>query len=52
MDFDSFLEGNRLALVNADVALTQREAHGHDQFARKYAERTRMSPAALLGSAK
>ena len=52
MDLDSLLERNRIALTRPDGPLTPREARAHDQFAREYAEQTRMTRAALLGTAK
>jgi hypothetical protein len=52
MDLNSPLERNRLPLVKTDAALTPRDARAHDQFAREYAEQTRMTRDALLGSPK
>jgi hypothetical protein len=52
MDLESLLERNRLALIKTDAALTPRGMRAHDQFAREYAEQTRMTRDALLRSAK
>jgi hypothetical protein len=52
MDLKSVLERNTLALIKPDAHMTPREARAHDQFAREYAEQTRMTRDALLGSAK
>lgn len=52
MDLESFLERNRLAPIKGDAKLTPRETRAHDQFAREYAEQTRMIRDALLRSAK
>jgi hypothetical protein len=52
MDLESVLERNRLALIKGDAKLTPRETRAHDQFAREYAEQSRMTRDALMGSAK
>lgn len=52
MDLASLLERNRLVLIKGDAKLTPRETRAHDQFAREYAEQTRMTRDALMGSAK
>lgn len=52
MDLNSLLERNRRSLIKPDAALTTREARAHDQFTREYAEQTRMTRDAFLGSAK
>jgi len=52
MDLEFLLERNRRALIKPDASLTPREGRAHDQFAREYAEQTRMTRDALLGSAK
>ena len=52
MDLDSLLEHNGLALTRPGGARTPREVRAHDQFAREYAEQSRMTRAALLGTAK
>jgi hypothetical protein len=52
MDLQHLLERNRLALTRADSSMTPRETRAHEQFAREYAEQTRMTRDALLGSAK
>jgi hypothetical protein len=52
MDLDLLLERNRLGLINVGAATTPRETRAHDQFAREYAEQTRMTRDALLGSTK
>lgn len=38
MDLNSLLHRHQLSLMKADVSLTPREQHAHDQFARDYAE--------------
>lgn len=52
MDLQSLLERNRRSLTKADPTLNPREQRAHDQFAREYAEQSRMTREALLGSAK
>ena len=52
MDLESLLERNRRSLTKPDPSLTPREQRAHDQFAREYAEQTRMTRDALLGCAK
>jgi len=52
MDLEFLLERNRRALIKPDASLTPREGRAHEQFAREYAEQTRMTRDALLGSAK
>jgi hypothetical protein len=52
MDLNSLLERNRRSLIKPNAALTPREARAQDQFAREYAEQTRMTRDALLRSAK
>ena len=52
MDLESLLERNRRSLIKPDPTLTPREQRAHDQFAREYAEQSRMTREALLGSAK
>ena len=52
MDLNALLRRNRRSLLAAPPSLTEREKRAHDQFAREYAEQTRLTRAALLGSAK
>ncbi|MFL6728448.1 MAG: hypothetical protein ACJ8FF_02125 [Sphingomicrobium sp.] len=52
MDLDSLLRRNRRSLLAEPASLTLREKRAHDQFAREYAEQTRMTLAALRGPAE
>lgn len=52
MDLESLLGRNRRSLLAEPPSLTAREKRAHDQFAREYAEQTRLTRAALLGPAK
>ena len=52
MDLESALEANRRSLIKPDPSLSPREKRAHDQFAREYAEQTRLTRAALHGSGK
>lgn len=52
MDLDSLLQSNRRLPITRDVPLTRREARAHDQFAREFAEQTRLTRNALFGSSK
>jgi hypothetical protein len=52
MDLESLLERNRRSLIEPHPSLTPSEKRAHDQFAREYAEQSRLTRAALLGPAK
>jgi hypothetical protein len=52
MDLETLLERNRRSLTRPDPTLTPREQRAHDQFAREYAEQSRMTRAAFFGPAK
>jgi hypothetical protein len=52
MDLDSLLRRNRRSLLAEPPSLTPREKRAHDQFAREYAEQTRLTRAALKRPAK
>ena len=51
MDLNDLLRENRRSLPAEPVSLTPREQRAHDQFAREFADQTRLTRAALLGSA-
>lgn len=52
MDLESLLKHDSLAPIEPEAQMTPREARARDQFAREYAEQTRMTRDALLGSPK
>jgi hypothetical protein len=52
MDLNDVLRQSRLALAAEPASLTPRDKLAYDQFTREYAEQTRMTRAALLGSTR
>ena len=52
MDLNNVLRQSRQAPAAEPASLTPRDKRAHDQFTREYAEQTRMTRAALLGSSR